>query len=187
MLALGQPAQAQDMYMGQIIVMASNFCPQNTLEADGQLLSVQQNSALFSLFGTTYGGNGQSTFALPDLRGRRAVHAGQGPGLQNYLQGSVGGGERATMSATQMPQHIDTDRVRASTQTSSTDDPTGAALADSPAGSKIYVTGTPPSVDMAPNTVVTDPAGGGQPMSIVDPYLTLRYCVVTQGIYPPRP
>jgi microcystin-dependent protein len=186
MLASTQPAQAQDMYMGQIILVGFGYCPTQTLEANGQTLSIAQNSALFSLLGVTYGGNGQTTFALPDLRGRSAIHTGQGPGLQNYPQGAVGGTESVAIDATQMPPHAHTGRVRATTLTASSDDPTGNILADFPAGTPVYTGGTP-NVDMAPNTVITDPAGGGQPVGIRNPFLTLRYCVVVEGIFPPRP
>ena len=187
MLAAAQPAKAQDFYIGQILLVGFAYCPQNTLEASGQILSIQQNSALFALFGVQYGGNGSTTFALPDLQGRAALHTGQGPGLQNYAQGQVGGAETAAITATQMPAHAHTGRIRATTQTASSDDPTGAILADFPTGTPVYTNGTTPNVDMAPNTVITDPAGGGQPVGIRGPYLTLRYCVVTNGIFPPRP
>ncbi|MEM1129796.1 MAG: tail fiber protein [Pseudomonadota bacterium] len=86
-------APAQDLLVGQIIIMGSNYCPRNTLPADGQLLSIQQNTALFSLFGTHYGGDGRTTFALPDLRGRFAMHSGSGPGLTQRKTGDSGGNE----------------------------------------------------------------------------------------------
>ena len=82
-----------DAYMGEIIIVGTNFCPRGSIEANGQLLSIEDNSALFSLFGTLYGGDGRTTFGLPDLRGRAAIHSGQGPGLTNRVQGQKGGQE----------------------------------------------------------------------------------------------
>lgn len=186
MLFLAAPAHAQDLYMGQIIAVGFTYCPTGTVEANGQLMPISQNQALFSLFGTTYGGDGRSTFALPDLRGRRAIGQGQGPGLQQYTQGQAGGAETVTLTAGQMPAHSHSGRVRATSQAANTDNPANAALAD-PASARPAYAGTDPNTNMRAGTVQTDSTGGGQPASIVDPYLTIRYCVVMAGIYPPRP
>jgi microcystin-dependent protein len=100
------PAAAQaEPFIGQLMVTAANFCPRGWAQADGQILAISQNTALFSLLGTTYGGNGQTTFALPDLRGRAPIHQGTGPGLSNYLEGQVGGRESFTLTINQMPPH----------------------------------------------------------------------------------
>jgi microcystin-dependent protein len=187
MLVSAAPAQAQDFYLGQILQVGFTYCPANTIEANGQIIPIQSNTPLFALFGTMYGGDGQTTFALPDLRGRAGIHVGQGTGLQNYTQGQVGGAEAATISTAQMPAHVHSGRVRATNGPANLDDPTGAVLADFPSGTPVYNNQVAANVDMAPNTVITDPAGGGQPMGILSPFLTMRFCVVMQGIYPPRP
>lgn len=187
LLASAQPARAQDNYAGQVILVGFGYCPMYTLEANGQLLALQTYTALFSLFGTTYGGDGKQTFALPDLRGRAPVSQGQAPGLQDYQQGEVGGAETVTLTAGQLPSHSHTGRVMATTAPATVDDPTGAVLADFPAGAKIYNPDFSPAVDMAPGTVATDPAGGNQPVQVRSPYLAIRYCIVSGGIYPPRP
>src|ERR1044072_7080771 len=98
-------AQASDMYLGQLMMVGFNFCPRGWTEADGQILAISTNSALFSLYGTTYGGNGQTTFALPDLRGRVPAHVGQGPGLAPVTQGQVMGADSTTLTLSQMPMH----------------------------------------------------------------------------------
>ena len=94
---MAAPAQAQDRYLGEIFMTGANFCPRGTAEADGQLLQISQNQAVFSLFGTTYGGDGRTTFALPDMRGRFAMHEGQGPGLPSYSLGQKGGSENSAL------------------------------------------------------------------------------------------
>jgi microcystin-dependent protein len=101
----GSAATAQDSYLGEIKLFGFNFCPRTTLPAHGQLLGIAENSALFSLLGTTYGGDGRTTFALPDMRGRSAIGQGQGPGLPNYAMGSKGGATQVTISPAQMPAH----------------------------------------------------------------------------------
>lgn len=186
MLSFTTSARAQNFYMGQIIAVGFNYCPTGTMEANGQILPISPNQAMFSLFGTTYGGDGRSTFALPDLRGRRAIGQGQGPGLQQYIQGQVGGRETVALTVGQMPAHSHSGRVRASSQSANTDNPANAALADFPTSRPAYRAANP-DTNMRGGTVQTDPVGGGQPVSIVDPYLTIRYCVVTIGIYPPHP
>jgi len=105
MVTGGAAAQAQEKYLGEIMLVGYNFCPGSTTEANGQLIAISQNSALFSLYGTTYGGDGQTTFALPDLRGRVPVQTGQGPGLSNYPLGAAGGTESRALSVAQMPAH----------------------------------------------------------------------------------
>ena len=163
------------------------FCPRGWADANGQLLAIASNSALFSLFGTAYGGDGRTTFALPDLRGRVPIHLGQGPGLSNYTQGQSGGVETTTMTVGQMPQHTHV----ASVQTA------GPVLANHRRadGAAFGVTtdntyvrpGTPVTgYGMAAGTVVNANAGSSQPQTNIPPYLTMRYCVATQGIFPSR-
>jgi len=165
-------------FLGQLMLVPYNFAPQGWAFCNGQIMSIAQNSALFSLLGTTYGGNGQTTFALPDLRGRVAVSSGQGPGLQNYSLGEVAGSESVTLISTQMPAH--THLVGASTGSAqATPD---NAFPGSDTSTQIY--------DLAASTTMNpqmiQPAGGSQPHENRQPYLVLNYIIALQGIYPSR-
>ncbi len=181
------PAIAQDYYMGQVLNVGFSFCPTNTLEAAGQILAIQSNSALYSLLGVTYGGNGSTTFGLPDLRGRTPLGQGQGPGLQPYQQGQLAGTEQTTLIVTQLPAHTHPATLNASTGGPAETAPAGSALATFPTGTPVYTTTPAPNVAMAPGSVNVGPMGNNQPVGIRDPYLTMRYCIVTQGIFPSRP
>jgi microcystin-dependent protein len=182
-------AEAQEMYVGQIFMMGSGFCPRGSANADGQLLAIAENTTLFSLLGTMYGGDGRTTFALPDLRGRIPMHVGAGPGLADIKQGQKAGRTSLTLTQAQMPAHS---HPAAGTQTAM---PTPSSQ-PTPAGNVPALTPTAPAyappqgarVDMAPNavTVVVDSAGGSQPVDIANPYLGIRFCIATFGIYPPR-
>ena len=166
-------------FIGQITLFAGNFAPRGWAFCQGQLLSIAQNTALFSLLGTTYGGNGQTTFGLPDLRGRVPMGMGQGPGLSLYVQGQMGGVETVTLISTQMPQHTHT--LQASSALPTVADPTGAVL---PSGySRIYATGTT-GVAMGATSIAA--AGGSQPHENRQPYLAMNYIIATEGIYPSR-
>jgi microcystin-dependent protein len=165
-------------FLGQLMLVPYNFAPQGWAFCNGQIMSIAQNSALFSLLGTTYGGNGQTTFALPDLRGRVAINSGQGPGLQNYSLGEVAGSESVTLLSTQMPAH--THLVGASTGSAqATPD---NAFPGSDGSTQIY--------DMAASTTMNpqmiQPAGGSQPHENRQPYLVLNYIIALQGVYPSR-
>lgn len=185
----GGAAQAQEMWLGQIVPVGFNFCPRSTAEAAGQLLAISSHTALFSLYGTTYGGDGRTTFALPDLRGRVPIGTGHGPGLSDRREGARGGTETVTLSVNQMPNHT---HSGAGTPTAV---PTPGS-SPSPAGNVPALTATAPSyaplagakVDMAPNSVnvTIGAAGGGQAVSTMNPFLVIKYCVVMQGIYPSR-
>ncbi|WP_236643651.1 phage tail protein [Flavisphingopyxis soli] len=169
------------------MITGANFCPRDWAEASGQLLSIASNSALFSLLGTTYGGNGTTTFALPDLRGRVANHVGQGPGLSNYALGQTGGVETTTMTVAQMPQHTHVASVQtAGPVLANHQQPDGAAFGVTL--DKTYVRpGTPVAgYDMAAGTVVNANAGSGQAQTNIPPYLTMRTCIALYGIYPSR-
>jgi len=168
-----------DPFLGEIRIFGGNFAPNGWAFCDGSVLSIAQNTALFSLLGTTYGGNGTTTFALPDLRGRVAVGMGQGPGLSSYLEGQTGGAEHATLTAQQMPAHSHT---VAATETPSTNDPKGAVPAK-PTDAKIY--GAAPG-GAAMNSGMIGLSGGGQPISLLQPYLAVNYIIALQGIYPSR-
>lgn len=177
-----------DPFIAQIIMFGGNFAPRGWAFCHGQLLSIAQNTALFSLLGTTFGGNGQTTFALPDLRGRTPIGAGQGPGLSNISLGQISGTETATLLATQMPQHIHTVTVnpRAVSEGGDTSDPTNAFPANSGALDREYkATGT--FVNMGASAAgTTSVAGGSQPFSIRNPYLGMNYIIALEGIFPSR-
>lgn len=179
------PAAAQDYYLGMIIETPYNFCPRNTLNANGALLSIAQNTALFSLYGTFYGGNGQTTFALPDLRGRAPIHPGQGPGLSPYTTGQVGGTETNTMTETRMPRHEHVALVQASTAAGDSPRAFRNAFGITPANK--YVSGTTPASNlMNRDTVIIRNAGEGLPYDHRPPALAIQYCVVSAGIFPSR-
>ena len=168
-------------YIAQILLFAGNFAPRTWSYCDGSVLSIASNTALFSLLGTTYGGNGTTTFALPDLRGRVAVGAGSAPGRSDYQLGEVGGSEQITLTVNQMPAHTHTVNVPVSDLGGSTDDPTGNINA---------VTGTPgysaPPGSGSYGGVTASVAGGSQPVDIRQPYLALNYVICMQGIFPSR-
>lgn len=194
-LFVAQPAAAQDYYTGEVLLYANSACPAGTREADGSLVSISSYTHLGVILGTTFGGNGVTSFGLPDLRGRTAIGLGQGPGLASYGFGQAGGAESATV-----PQvgHQHAVTLRAYAGPPDTNDPSGAAFADFPAGVSIYYSDAgpqPPAGDpvlpqdgpMANGTVATQSAGGGQPVPLPAPYLVLRYCIVMEGLAPSRP
>lgn len=186
-MAIASPAAAgPEPYLGEIQAVGFNFCPNGWLEANGQLLPIAQNSALFSLLGVTYGGDGQTTFALPDLRGRVPVHAGQGPGLSLYTQGQMGGTESVTLTTTNMPAHNHNPRIQVSRIDATLRNPIDAYVARA-AGDAYEKDTAPQGHQMAADAIVSQTVGGSQPFSTMQPYLVLRYCVAVQGVFPSRP
>lgn len=162
-----------DPYVGEIRMFAGNYAPYGWLLCDGSLLPISEYDMLFALIGTTYGGDGQSTFALPDLRGRAPLH--QGPG---YVLGQMAGTERVTLQPDHLPPH--THQLQASRQAASpSQPPTDAMLGVSP--SMIYGTGTP-TVAMAPQML--GPAGNSQSHLNMPPYLALNFIIAIFGIFP---
>lgn len=174
-------AQAEP-YLGQIAFVAFNFAPKGWADCDGQLLSIAQNTALFSLLGTTYGGNGQTTFALPDMRGRVLIDDGQGPGLSIYSSGQKGGAETHTLTLSEMPVH--NHMINAVTAEGNQNIPTAALPANTKVLDKEYSDATP-DTQMASNML--SQAGGSQPHNNMQPFLTLKCIIALQGIYPSRP
>lgn len=164
-------------YIGEIRMFGGNFPPLGWSFCDGQLLPISGNETLFTLIGTTYGGDGQSTFALPDLRGRIPLHQGQGPFLSQRIIGEQGGSEAVTLTPAQLPTH--THRL-ASGFAATSGDPTGAAVANTGA-TAIYGTGAA-NVAMAPAASV--PAGGNQPHNNLMPYQCVNFIISMFGIYP---
>jgi microcystin-dependent protein len=175
--------------IAEIRMFAGNFAPRNWAFCASQILSIAQNTALFSLLGTTYGGNGQTTFGLPDFRGRVAVGTGQGPGLANITLGELAGTPTVTLTTNNMPSHnhavTGTVTMQANSGTDGqSDDPTGRRLS----GATIYTNlATEPAV-MAPLTtnLTTGVNGGSQPFSIMPPYLGMNYIICLFGIFPSR-
>ena len=176
------PAQAQSSgtaYLGQMMVVGFNFCPRGWAKAEGQLLPISQYSALFSLLGTMYGGDGRTTFGLPGMRGRSAISAGHGPGLTNYQQGSKGGKETNVLGLGQMPAHHHA--LNAHAEAGDSTSPTNNVLG-APATS-LY---SDESADTQLNNNSISTAGANQPVENRSPYLTLQWCIALQGVYPSR-
>lgn len=180
------PATAQDYYMGQVIETGATYCPRFFFEANGQILSIAQNTALFSLFGTTYGGNGQTTFALPDLRGRMVISTGQGPGLSPYTLGQVGGAQSATLGQSNLPAHIHVATVETNPGTATEQRSFRNAFAVT--ADNQYATGTNLNVTMHIDTVTVQGAGETSTTTAptMSPFIVTRYCIATQGVYPSR-
>lgn len=174
--------------MGTIEQFGFNFCPRNWLATEGQLLPISQFQTLFSLLGTTYGGNGRTTFALPDTRGRMMIGWSRqpGPGLPTYSWGERGGRHSVMLTTANMPAHNHTATLRAEDEAGTSDNPTNHLLADFPAGQTIYADG-PANVNMAADAIQVGQAGGGQSFDNMPPYLAVTTCIAVQGIYPSRP
>ena len=177
-------------FLGQIMMVGFNFAPRGWALCEGQLLSISQNQALFSLLGTIYGGDGRTTFALPDLRGRMALHPGQGPGLPPYTLGEKSGSPTNTLLVSNLPPH--NHPIQASSANGTQSDPSGAFPANAnvvtergadPIGVKAYATSS--NGAMAPGMVGS--SGGGQPFNNMPPYLAVYHVIALQGIFPSRP
>lgn len=168
--------------IGEIRLFAGNFAPRNWAFCNGQLLSIAQNTALFSILGTTYGGNGQTTFGLPDLRGRVPIHPGQGPGLSNYSLGQTAGAESVTLLQSNMPAH--NHLVNAVASGGNQAAPTGNLPAVESTGTSKNYSDSSATAQMNPATI--SPAGGNQPFSVIQPYQCLNYIIALQGIFPSR-
>lgn len=177
-------------FLGQIMMVGFNFAPRGWAFCHGQLLSIAQNTALFSLLGTTYGGDGRTTFALPDLRGRCAVGMGQGPGLSNYTQGERAGQENVTLISTQMPTH--THLLSASSANGTVSDPTNAVIANNQVTIERGNTVPGSAFNSGPANATMNPqaihqAGGNQPHENRQPYIAMNYIIALEGIFPSRP
>jgi microcystin-dependent protein len=166
-------------FIGEIRIFPFNFAPVGWAFAAGQILPISQNTALFSLLGTTYGGNGTTNFALPDLRGRVPINMGTGSGLSPYSLGEVVGVERTTLTVSQLPSHGHS--VQASDAAATTGRPVGAVLART--GTNTYAAGSDGSTM---NASMIGNTGGSQPVNIVQPLLALNFCIALQGIFPTR-
>ena len=181
-----------DEYLGTVKLFGFNFAPRGWMTCQGQIISIAQNTALFSLLGTTYGGNGQTTFALPDLQGRSAIGQGNGRGLSNYVMGQVGGQENVTLTNNQLPAHTHqatcVSTLFAETGQGNSQNPQGRLLGS---GQQIYCDENPAnnrqmSSQSVQTTATVAVTGSSQPFNVQAPYLTLNYCICTQGIFPSR-
>jgi len=177
-------------FLAQIVMFAGNFAPRGWALCDGQLLPINSNQALFSLLGTTYGGDGRTTFALPDLRGRAPIHPGNGPGLSSYRLGQKGGAEYVILNQTQIPTHTHS----ASGQIACNFNPTTPATSTSPvngvfanAESKVYNTASP-NQHMAANgvSVTVGNTGGNLSHTNIQPYNCVNYIIALEGVFPSR-
>lgn len=169
-----------DPFVAEIRIFPFNFAPKGWMRCDGQLLPISQNTALFSLLGTTYGGDGRSTFALPNLNGREALHHGQRPGLSLIDLGQSGGQETVTLLESEMPSH--THQVRVVNAVGDKDSPADGVPAQSTIRSPAYASTA--NALMAPSTV--NSAGSATPHNNMPPYLTLGFHIALQGVFPPR-
>lgn len=172
-----------DPFLAEIRIFPFNFAPRGWAFCDGQILPISQNTALFSLLGTTYGGDGRSNFGLPDLQGRAPMHPGQGPGLSLHGLGETGGSETVTLLESEIPAH--SHGLMASTQPGEDSAPNpGEGLARS-VGASLYQNITNADIVQLSASALA-PAGGDQPHNNMQPYLTLTFCIALQGIFPPR-
>jgi microcystin-dependent protein len=187
-----------DPFIGEIKMVGFDYAPPGWAQCLGQLMPIQQNSALFSLLGVSFGGNGVQTFGLPDLRGRSPVGLGQGPGLQPVNMGAQGGAQSVTLTSTQMPMHTHVAAaavaIPASGADGTTDVPSPTAnlakAVDTATGAvpNIYVNAAA-TTTLAPfnANVTVQAAGGNQPVPVQSPYIGLNFIIATQGVWPSRP
>jgi len=173
-LTIASAAHAQEAFLGEIRTFGTNFCPRGWASTEGQLLSIAQNTALFALLGTQFGGNGQTTFALPDLRGRVVLAPGQGPGLSNYFIGQQGGEEIHTLTVAEMPSHAHvvpgvTAGPAVTVREAKNDNNSVTLQSMTPGG-----------------TETTQSTGGSQPHNNLQPYLVMTTCIALEGIFPSR-
>lgn len=172
-----------DPFVAEVRVFGFNFAPIGWARCDGQLMPLSQNTALFSLLGTTYGGNGLSTFALPNLQGSAPMHPGQGPGLSLHDLGETGGEEAITLLTSEMPAHSHLVQV-ATGNPAESNSPDGAVL--STTNRAVFTTVAPPAGNyMSAQAIGT--AGSSLPHNNMQPYVTMNFCIALQGVFPPRP
>lgn len=175
-------------FIGEIFMFAGNFAPRGWAFCNGQLLPISEYDALFALIGTTYGGDGQTTFALPDLQSRVPVHAGQGPGLSTRIQGEAAGAENVSIQSTQLPAHSHAVTLNASTGPANTASPAAGVMAVADAGR--YATGVAPAVALTGTSLALGNSGGGgavgQPHNNLQPYQTVSFIISLFGIFPSR-
>lgn len=182
----GKAMAGYDPYIGDIIAVGYTYCPPSWISAEGQLLPIRQFTALFSLIGVTYGGDGTSTFGVPDLRGRAAMGQGSAPNLTPRQQGDMPGAENQTLTADQIPSH--SHAVNANNRDGNLPGPGSKLLAAAPPsglGSETIYSDQAPNRMMSAAMIAS--SGLSQPFNVQDPSTVMRYCIATQGLFPPRP
>jgi len=172
-----------DPFVAEIRILPFNFAPKGWAFCNGQIMPISQNTALFSLLGTTYGGDGKSNFALPDLQGRAPMHQGQGPGLSLQDLGESSGSETVTLLQSEMPAHNHLIQVKSTPPPASGGAPGPAAVFGRSNGGTAYTAAANLGA-MDPQAIA--PTGGAQPHNNMMPYLTLNFSIALQGVYPPR-
>lgn len=176
-------------FIGQIIMFGGNFAPRGWALCDGQLLAISQNQALFSILGTIYGGDGRSTFALPDLRGRVPMHAGSGPGLTSRALGAKGGEETNTLSVNEIPSHNHSPRMHAERSLANEGNPENNMLAvvAGQGVTQIYATFDPnENILMSDQSITSSNIGGGQAHNNVQPFQAVNFIIALTGTFPSR-
>jgi microcystin-dependent protein len=171
-----------DPFIAEIIMFGGNFAPRGWALCDGQLLPISSNSALFSILGTTYGGDGRTTFALPDLRGRAAIHPGSGPGLSTYRLGQKAGVENVNLSINQIPSH--THQAKAFAGAGNKNTAAGSAWSDDAGVSWAAYSSSSPNADMHSGAIAN--AGGSQPHTNIQPVLCVNFIIALVGVFPSR-
>lgn len=169
-------------FVGEIRMFGFGRIPNGWLACNGSLQPINEYDVLFTLIGTTYGGDGQNTFAVPDLRGRLPIHQGQGPGLSNYVIGQMSGTESVTLTMPQMPAHSHT--VLATTGAANTGNVGNTVIPGAVSGETMYATDTTGGAPFTVAPVSVSPAGGSQPHDNTMPTLTVQYCIAWTGIFP---
>ncbi len=174
-------------FIAEVRIFAGNFAPRSWAFCDGQLLPIAQNTALFSLLGTTYGGDGRTTFALPDLRGRAPIHAGSGPGLSTRRLGQKGGEENVTLNILQIPSHNHTATLtlHADSTVATSDKPEDMYPARNAASTPVY--GDTANTTLGTGSAIINNTGGNQSHNNMQPYVTVNYIIATIGLFPSRP
>ena len=175
-------AQGASPFLSQMMMVGFTFCPRGWADAHGQIESINAQQSLYSLLGTTYGGDGRTTFGYPDLRGRMPIGYGQGAGLPDYTWGEKSGTERITLNSATIGAHTHVASVQVTTGPANVSSPNDAALASS----KAYVSGATPSVSLDSGTLALANTGGSNSYNNLMPFLTIRHCMATTGIFPPR-
>ena len=175
-----------DPFLGQILMFGGNFAPRGWALCDGQLLAISGNSALFSILGTTYGGDGRTTFGLPDLRGRVPIHEGTGPGLANKRLGAKGGSETNTLNSNQLPSHTHTAAVNCVNGAGNANTAAGNVWSSDAGNQSATYNSSAANGTMQDGAVTLENAGGGQSVNNMQPYQVINYIIALQGIFPSR-
>jgi microcystin-dependent protein len=174
-----------DPFVAEIRILACNFPPKGWATCDGQILAISQNTALFSLLGTTYGGDGKTTFKLPDMQGNAPMHPGQGPGLSQHFLGETGGSETVTLIESEIALHPHL--MMAANLPADQGAPSPARSLARSVNAFAYVAGSPAPAMVQMNPSMLAPTGGSAPHNNMMPYITLNFCIALQGVFPQRP